>query len=426
MAQQKRLHRKLDNVALAFPAASGKMDSRVFRIYCKLNEEVDKRLLREALKATVQKYPMFQSVLKRGNFWYYFEKTDTEPVVRTEKKGTVPCEPIYEKEEETVLYRLTCRDQYINLEIFHALTDGAGAVAFLQDIVQGYLSRSHGLAQEETEPSPLEEQEEDSFFRNYSGEKQEKLTRKSRAAYQIEGHRIAQSQMRILECTLSAQKLLAQTKQRGASVTEYLTAVVIEAIGKSMYERHGKYLKKPVTLMIPVNLRGYYPSKSMSNFFGWMEIEYSFTQESYFGDILEHVKKRFAQDLTKEQVAARMNHYIGIEKQPLLKLVPLGAKDFFLKLGTQLGSRNVTAVFSNLGVIRMAPQYQPCIDRFGAIASTDKMQMCACSFGDRFYFSITSKYLHSDIPHYIVERLRGDGIAVSRCGLTNPSPRSRV
>ena len=29
--------------------------------------------------------------------------------------------------------------------------------------------------------------------------------------------------------------------------------------------------KKPVALMIPVNLRNYFPSQSMGNFFGWIE-----------------------------------------------------------------------------------------------------------------------------------------------------------
>ena len=35
--------RKLDNAALAFPAVTGKNDTRVFRFYCELKEEIKER-----------------------------------------------------------------------------------------------------------------------------------------------------------------------------------------------------------------------------------------------------------------------------------------------------------------------------------------------------------------------------------------------
>ena len=41
--------RKLDNAALAFPLVTGKDDTRVFRFYCELKEEVDPELLQQAL-----------------------------------------------------------------------------------------------------------------------------------------------------------------------------------------------------------------------------------------------------------------------------------------------------------------------------------------------------------------------------------------
>ena len=37
--------RKLDNAAQAFPAATDKKDTRVFRFYCQLNEPVDGDML---------------------------------------------------------------------------------------------------------------------------------------------------------------------------------------------------------------------------------------------------------------------------------------------------------------------------------------------------------------------------------------------
>ena len=58
--------RKLDNAALAFPLVTGKNDTRVFRFYCQLKEEVNGEILQAALDQTMEKYPLFQAVLRKG------------------------------------------------------------------------------------------------------------------------------------------------------------------------------------------------------------------------------------------------------------------------------------------------------------------------------------------------------------------------
>lgn len=66
--------RKLDNAALAFPAVTGKNDTRVFRFYCELKEEIKEENLQEALERTLEKYPLFRAVLRKGLFWFYLER----------------------------------------------------------------------------------------------------------------------------------------------------------------------------------------------------------------------------------------------------------------------------------------------------------------------------------------------------------------
>ncbi len=63
MFQQKRAYwRNLDNAAKLFSATSSLKDTRVFRFYCILKEEIDPELLQEALNRTVKRYPVFLSV----------------------------------------------------------------------------------------------------------------------------------------------------------------------------------------------------------------------------------------------------------------------------------------------------------------------------------------------------------------------------
>ena len=66
--------RKLDNAAIAFPLVTGRNDSRVFRFYCQLKEEVDPDILQSALDQTMVKYPLFQADLRKGLFWFYLER----------------------------------------------------------------------------------------------------------------------------------------------------------------------------------------------------------------------------------------------------------------------------------------------------------------------------------------------------------------
>ena len=62
----------------------------------------------------------------------------------------------------------------INFEVYHALTDGTGAMNFLSELVQNYLILAHPAADlpwveqiEETTPGA---QEEDSFSQYYSSD----------------------------------------------------------------------------------------------------------------------------------------------------------------------------------------------------------------------------------------------------------------
>ena len=73
--------------------------------------------------------------------------------------------------------------------------------------------------------------------------------------------------------------------------------------------------KRPVTLMIPVNLRNYFPSQSMTNFFGWIEVGYTFSDTTTFEEVLADVKRQFEQELEKDKIAMHMNCLLYTSKR---------------------------------------------------------------------------------------------------------------
>ncbi len=381
--------RKLDNAALAFPLVTGENDTRVFRFYCQLKEEVDSDILQQALDRTMEKYPLFQAVLRKGLFWFYLEHSHIRALVKPETEP--PCSRLYIPDKKSLLFQVNYYKERINFEVFHALTDGTGAMHFLQELVQNYLILAHP---KENFPEIGRDKktgrgniEEDSFSQYYSSDIP-KNREKKKAAVKLKGEKLVHSDMHISEVVLSVKEVHQKARSYGVSITVLLTAVMLCSIREEIPKNQQK---RPVTLMIPVNLRNYFPSQSMTNFFGWIEVGYTFSDTTTFEEVLADVKRQFEQELEKDKIAMHMNDYVRIEKNIFVRAVPLEIKKYFLMIGANLGSRSITAVYSNIGIIRLPEEYREYIRHFGIFASTNSLQMCSCSYGDEMVLGFTSK-----------------------------------
>ena len=381
--------RKLDNAALAFPLVTGENDTRVFRFYCQLKEEVDSDILQQALDRTMEKYPLFQAVLRKGLFWFYLEHSHIRALVKPETEP--PCSRLYIPDKKSLLFQVSYYKERINFEVFHALTDGTGAMHFLQELVQNYLILAHP---KENFPEIGRDKktgrgniEEDSFSQYYSSDIP-KNREKKKAAVKLKGEKLVHSDMHISQVVLSVKEVHQKARSYGVSITVLLTAVMLCSIREEIPKNQQK---RPVTLMIPVNLRNYFPSQSMTNFFGWIEVGYTFSDTTTFEEVLADVKRQFEQELEKDKIAMHMNDYVRIEKNIFVRAVPLEIKKYFLMIGANLGSRSITAVYSNIGIIRLPEEYREYIRHFGIFASTNSLQMCSCSYGDEMVLGFTSK-----------------------------------
>lgn len=426
MTGPKNIHwRKLDNAAKIFPATSGKSDVRVFRFYCELESAVDGELLSNALEKTVEKYPLLLSVMRKGMFWYYLEKSERKPVVREEEKP--PCTNLYSQDKKSLLFEVSYYKNRINLEIFHALMDGTGAIQFIRELVKNYLLLAH--AGENLPDIPLTEEnqtsqdyESDGFAKYYSRESKGQKE-KSRRTYQLSGAKAGYGNLQILEATLSTSALLAKAREYGVSMTVLLTAVFLCAIEREMPQRQKS---NPVALMVPVNLRKYFPSASMLNFFGWIEPFYQFgTEPVVLEDVIAFVKKYFSEELTKERLGTRMGNLVKLEHNPFLRVTPLELKNLGMMLGARMSKKNVTAIFSNMGSISMPKEYVPYIRRFGVFISTPKIELCMCSFEDTVTLSFTSAFQNPNILRNFFSILKEIGLKAEMAAPDFPAQKEK-
>lgn len=408
MPNKREYWRKLDNAANMYSATSNKKITRVFRFYCDLNEPVDESTLQKALEKTLLIYPIFLSVIRKGLFWHYLEKSSLRPVVHPENKK--PCSKIYVQDKKSLLFDVSYYENRINFEVFHVLTDGTGATQFLRELVKNYIVIAHALQDHVlSEPSvTIQDQESNAFNQYYKKEKLESQTKQK--AFQIKKGYKKSDGLIIHEASVPVKDVIRNAKHFHVSLTEYIASVMMWSIQKEMSQEEKKH--RPISLMIPVNLRNYFKSNSMLNFFSYITPSFLFDHEATFEEVVQQVHAYFQAELRQEKIAEHMNRMIYLEKHPLLRLIPLEVKNLGIKAGSRFAERDVTAIVSNMGVIKMPESLCPYISRFGIYTNTPKLELTLCSFKDQLTLSFTSIFDTLNIQRNFFETIKQHQIEV--------------
>src|SRR5690606_10478918 len=109
---------------------------------------------------------------------------------------------------------------------------------------------------------------------------------------------------------------------------------------------------------VPINLRQYYESYTARNFFSTMNVSYDFGKSSTeLEDIIKYVNDSFKTGLTKEKLDLHLYRFMSLERNPVARIIPLPIKDLALKIADNLNDRRVTTSISNIGLIKMPPEF---------------------------------------------------------------------
>lgn len=394
---------RLDNAAKIFPPSKNKYDSKIFRFTVSLVENVDKDILNVALTKTLQEYPIFRSVLKRGLFWYYLEESNIKPVVVEEHLR--PCS----KFDTGLLFQVTYYKKRINLEVNHALTDGTGTLMFLKTLVVNYLEEKYKInSKEAINKASIKESSNDSFRKYYTGKIKKSIT-SSKIAYKIKDEKYVENRLKIIEGIVDVNSLLKLAKKYNVTLTVYLVSLLIKCIGESM---ELKARKKPIVVTVPVNLRNYYPSYTVRNFFNAVNISFKYNGED-IANIIKVVNEEFKRNLTKENVENKMNNMAKLEDIFILRLIPIFIKDLVLRYAYKFTENYATMTLSNIGIIDIPEVYQKYIDYFDVFISTSKIQLCMCSYLNKMLLTFTSQFVNSEIEKNFFRYLTAEGINVT-------------
>ena len=410
---------RLDNAAKIYPAARRQNWSNVFRLSATLKETVDIQVLQEALDVTVRRFPSIAARLRKGVFWYYLQQVPRVPRIREEY--SYPLVRMTNEEMRRCALRVIVYEKRIAIEVFHSLTDGNGALIFLKSLLAEYIQQKYGVyvpAEQGVlgrldEPSAAEM--EDSFLK-YAGKVP--ASRRETNAWHLSGQPETDGFLHLTCFEVPAQAVLEKAHAWGVTVTAFLCAVMMDALQRLQQQKvPSQKRRKAIKVLIPVNLRKLFPSKTLRNFALYTTPEIDTRLGEYsFSEILQAVVNRMGLDVNAKTMSARIATNVGDELNMAVKILPLFVKNFVMKaIFDAVGEKKSCLSLSNLGVVKLPQAMTSFVQRMDFILGVQAKAPYNCgvlTYGDTVYINFIRNIRQPELEYHFHCVLRDLGLPV--------------
>ncbi len=415
--RERELWYPLDNSAKVFPAIRTSHISATFRMSVLLNEPVDPERLQLALADILPRFPGFSMRLRSGVFWYYLERNPQPPSVYPDTR--FPCRYLFRKDNRGYLFRVIHYENRISIEFFHSLTDGSGALVFLKTLTARYLTlkgfpipATNGILPLDEPPRP--EEMEDGTKRY--ARPIPRVTRRQSAAWHLRGVPEPKGRIHVVTARIPLPAIREQARILSVTVNDLLVAAYMEAFSRLQHATERRP-RKPIVIAVPVNLRQYYPSPTLRNFFQRVfPTLHAGYRENDFAEILSLVHHSIRLMKNEKDLNAKLYLNLRAEQKYVLRLVPLFIKNWALRIAFRFyGDSRVTSTLTNVGRIAVPEAMQPHIAGFEVIMgpSRDNVINCAVlSYDQELVVTFSRRIKDATIERLMLTRLVRMGIPV--------------
>lgn len=411
---------KLDNAAKIYPASHNRYWSNLYRLSATLYEEVDLKVLEQAIKNTIPRFPSIAARLSEGLFWYYLRPVETPPPILAEY--SYPLAYMSKKELKTCAFRVIVYKNRIALEIFHSLTDGTGGLIFLKSLIAEYLELKHnieipcelGVLSRKERPKHYET--EDSFLKNSAPIKE---TRKDTDAWRIDGTPEEDGFLNVTNFQISSDVIRKMAKERNVSVNTFLASVLLIAILNLELDLvHNPKKYEPVKVLIPINLRPIFDSKTLRNFALYTIPELDPRLGEYtLDEVCKIVHHKVGMYATKKNMSKMIETNVADERMLVLRIVPLFIKNIVMKMVfNSVGEKKSCLSFSNLGEIKVPEVMGKHISRIDFILGPQAQAPYNCSaytYNGTLNVTFSRDIKESLLETYFYRELRKLGVEVT-------------
>ena len=419
MSQERKLRwLRLDNAAKIYPAARRQDWSNVFRLSVTLKENVDASVLQSALDVTARRFPSIAARLRKGVFWYYLQQLEQAPPISQEY--SYPLTRMSTQEVRRCAFRVIAFENRIAIEMFHSLTDGNGALVFLKTLTAEYLQQKYGVYIPAEQgvmgrlEEPSEEELEDSF-QKYAGAVS--ASRKENNAWRFWGTPEKHGRVNLTCFHIPVDQALEKAHEYGVTLTVFMTAVTMEALQRIQSRMVPDIRRrKPIRVLIPVNLRRLFPSKTLRNFALYSTPELLTNLGTYsFQEICQVIHHWLALDNTSKQMSMKIEANVSSERSIAVKVMPLFIKNIVMKaVFDTVGERKSFLSVSNLGAVKLPAEMEQYVQRLDFILGVQATAPYNCgliSYGNTMYMNFIRSIKEPELEKAVSEVLRDLGVA---------------
>ena len=261
---------------------------------------------------------------------------------------------------------------------------------------------------------PSEAELEDSFLK-YAGSVS--ASRKSATAYHIDGRPEPDDFVNLTTMMLSVPQVKAKAKEYSVSVTELMAAAMMKAIAALQDEDVPRRRQRPVKVLVPVNLRNLFPSKTLRNFSLFVTPEMDGRLGDYsLEELCDLVHHRLGLEVTPKQMSAKIATNVNSERSAAIKLMPLFIKNAAMKAAfNTVGERKACICMSNLGAVKLPQVMRQYVKRMDFIIGVQARAPYNCgviSYGDTMYINIIRNTVEPTLEASFFSVLRDIGLHV--------------
>lgn len=410
---------KLDLSAIVYPTLQRRDFSSVYRLSVVLKEPVRPEILQQAVDISLPRFPTYKTAIHKGLFWRYLEPNNRPgPYVKEDICNF--CMPMPFKAGSRYLLRIYYYGSRISLEAHHCLGDGTGGMAVLQTITAVYLRLlgheiSNGYFVMDVNEAPDPEELEDAYMR-YANAKV-CPPRPGEKTYRVRGTKEPFYTFNVIDGIMSVKQVMEVARKYNSTITEYLNSVLLYALlQKQKSERHLRL--RPVKIAMPVNLRRFFPSKTLRNFITMVYPAIDPRLGEYtFNEIVSQVHNYMRYYINEKFLRGDITTNANTQQNPFIRIVPLFIKDFVVRqFYTKVQDKNSSAGLTNMGALKVPEDMKPYIDRFDIYMGQPFSSRTNCaivSFEDTLTINFASSIMETDVERYFFRKLVSDGIPVT-------------
>ncbi|MBN1799061.1 MAG: hypothetical protein JW822_10810 [Spirochaetales bacterium] len=412
---------RLDNAATLYTLISSSKITCIFRIEAHLKRTININRLQLALDNIIERFPYYRVNLMPGLFWHFWNTNLARPRIIADSE--YPCEQMPLTKNGIFPFRVRAYKSSVAMEFHHSITDGTGALIFLQALLAEYLK-----------PKGVKDKKKNNIFKpGQTPELSEYEDAYKKYFKKSVPSPLKQEKVFSLPYKLCKSKPFCRTtgiielddinpviKKLNVSITEFLSAVFLYSFQDILFNIPGSKRKRhirPIRIMVPVNMRKIYPSATMRNFSLYVNPEIDPRLGRYsFSDILKQVYHYMRVEVNEKYISKQIKRNVRAELHPLLRVTPLFLKKLILRIATTiLFSRVNNGVLSNIGRIEMPSAIRHEIENFQFLlppSSGVKICLAIAGYKEKLYLNFARIYREAEVEKQFFRKLVKMGIKV--------------